>query len=129
MKVTGRSVVITQNPNAHARYFLTAPELQRISSDTIEMIGTSEQIYHEKHRLNHFSSYRTQESVITKISADRIGNLFTCDASELINIATKVVFAVDVAADVDQVVSHLVLNCIHPSEETELNPVLLIYGL
>jgi len=42
MKVTGRLVGITQNLNVLARYFLTAPELQRISSDTIELIGTSE---------------------------------------------------------------------------------------
>jgi len=42
MKVTGQLVGTTQNPNALARYFLTAPVLQRISSDTIEMIGTSE---------------------------------------------------------------------------------------
>jgi len=42
MKVTGQLVGTTQNPNALARYFLTVPELQRISSDTIEMIGTSE---------------------------------------------------------------------------------------
>ena len=33
----------------------------------------------------------------------RVGNPFTCDDSELINIATKAVFAEDVAADVDRV--------------------------
>jgi len=106
-KVTGRLVGITQNPNALARYFLTAPELQRISSDAIEMIGTSEQINHEKHHLNNVSAYRTQESAIAKIRAEieRVGNPFTYDSSELINIATKAVFAVDVGADVDRVVT------------------------
>jgi len=119
-----------QNPNALARYFPTAPELQSISSDTIEMIGTSEQINHEKHHLNNFRAYRTQESAITKLWAEieRVGNSFTCDFSELINIATKAVFAVDVNVNVSRYGwrwsnSHLVLNCIHPSEKTDLNLV------
>ena len=42
LKVTGGLVGITQNPKALARYFLTAPELQRISDETTKMAGIAE---------------------------------------------------------------------------------------
>jgi len=85
MKVTGRLVGIMQNPNALARYFPTAPELQSISSDTIEMIGTSEQTNHEKHHINNFSAYRTQESAIILKSQQKLSVSVTRSHVMLLN--------------------------------------------
>jgi hypothetical protein len=109
MKVTGGLVGITQQPNALARYFLIAPELNRICQETMQMTGMAEHRNMRRHHHDNISAVRTQETAITKIAAEleRVGNPFLCEDSELINVATKAVFTEEccVASDVKRVES------------------------
>jgi len=105
MKVNGGLVGITQQPSALARYFLIAPELNCICQETMQMTGMAEHRSMRKHHPDSISAVRTQETAITKISAELelVGNPFVCEDSELINVATRAVFTEDIAADVMRV--------------------------
>ena len=108
MKVVGGLVGITQHPHALARYFLTAPELQRVAQETLQMAGNIMNDYDSgRHHLDNISAVQKQEKAIDKISQEleRVGNPFTYEDSELINLMTKSVFTDDIASDVRQVES------------------------
>lgn len=74
MKVMGGLVGITQQPNALARFFLTAPELQRVSQETLSMCGSSSKLEARKHhktmrpllklKIKQFQFYLTNWSVL-----------------------------------------------------------------
>ena len=89
------------------RYFLTAPELQRIAHETMEMTGMMDSTNQSKHHLGNISAATTQDKGIMKISKEleRVGNPFTSVESDLINIATKTVFNGDIATDVGRMES------------------------
>ena len=107
MKVVGGLVGITQHPHALARYFLTSPELQRITQETLQMTAMVNDSDSGRHHLDNISAAQLQEKAIDKISREleRVGNPFAYDDSELINMVTKAVFSEDIASDVKRVES------------------------
>lgn len=106
MKVAGGLVGISQHPNALTRFFLAAPELQRITEETLQMTGMSS-VGESKHHFDNASAARLQEEGISRISKelDRVGNPFAYEDSDLINLSTKAVFSSEIVKDVKRVES------------------------
>lgn len=107
MKVVGGLVGITQQPSALARFFLTAPELQRVSQETLSMCGSSFKPEARKHHLNNETAAKAQDKAISILygELERIGNPFQFEGPEFMNITTKAVFSEQITSDVSRIES------------------------
>lgn len=107
MKVLGGLVGITQQPSALARFFLTAPELQKLSQELLNITGSSSKQEATYHHLNSERAANFQDTAISTLrdELERIGNPFKYEGPELINISTKAVFSDQITADVSSVES------------------------
>lgn len=107
LKVSGGIVGITQHPKALARYFLTSAELLKTAHRTMDMISSTNSPSNFRHHLNSPTKTETQNAAISKIYNEiaRLGDPFTLEGPDLVNIVTKEVFSPDIARDVDRVES------------------------
>ena len=105
LKVTGGLVGITQNPNALARYFLSATHLNAICDETEAMTIGSLSTGDHKHHRSGASAVNIQDKAISKLHEEfeRVGNPFLFHEEELVNISSKAVFSDEIKKDVNRV--------------------------
>lgn len=101
MKVTGGLVGITQNASARERFFLTAPELSRLSEEAHEMAGSPTAARKEHHDQSRAVWTRQEENILKlKNVIVSFMNPMTHESEDLTNIITKVVMPTQVQKDI-----------------------------
>ncbi|KAF2897476.1 hypothetical protein ILUMI_08698 [Ignelater luminosus] len=80
---------------------ISAPELQRVSQETLNMYGSSLNQKARKRHKNNKTSAKDQDKTISILygKLERIGNPFKSESPEFMNIATKAVFSKQVTSD------------------------------
>ena len=78
-------VGITQQPSALAHFFLTAPELQRVSQEAVTMCGSSFKSEARKHHSNNETAAKFQDKAIAILYGEMqcFGNPFQFDLKVL----------------------------------------------
>ena len=91
VKVAGGLVGITQHPKALAKFFLTAPELQRIHIETLAMSGMSQSQQNKHHHLDSPSATASQDRAVLKLKNELycVGNPFRIEGPELVYVVTR----------------------------------------
>lgn len=105
MKVLGGVVNITQRKQALTRFFLTSPELSRLSTEAKDMLGITNRKRSKHHHLTASQEKRQKEDaqqMYNYIMAST--NPVTYDGQELINISTKLVFDENIQKDMSTMV-------------------------
>ena len=101
MKVAGGLVGITQNASARERFFLTAPELSRLSEEAHEMSGSLTATQKQHHDLSRVVWTRQEENILKlKNVIVSFMNPMMHKSEYLINIITKMVMPTQVQKDI-----------------------------
>lgn len=100
LKVLGGLKGITQKPEALQRFFLIAPELQRLSSEAEKMAGFSPDKRTTHHEMSN-KVYDRQEVKVKKLKAV-LGDLnpFSYEGGDLVNVITKSVVPDSIRDDI-----------------------------
>ena len=100
MKVLGGLVNITQKKPALTRFFLTSPELSRLTAEAKSMFAFAE---YERTNYHHLTASKAkqqqQDFAHLYTSVTKSTNPVTYDGNELINIHTKYVFEKGIEKD------------------------------
>ena len=93
MKVLGGLVNITQKKQALTRFFLTSPELSRLTAEAKSLFDITEYERSDHHHLTASKAKQQQQDIVSLYtSLTKATNPVTYDRNELINIHTKYVF-------------------------------------